>query len=76
VHADTTFVSSSARRVKLPRPETCAACQQALDAGAVAYWEPVREEALCVACELGWSAPARPIGVLESRSGTQQSRIF
>jgi hypothetical protein len=70
--ADTTFVLSSARRLKLPRPETCAACAEALDAGAVAYWDPVREEALCVACELGWSAPPRSSGAAES----QQSRIF
>jgi hypothetical protein len=73
VAADTTSVPSSARRVKLPRPETCAACEQALATGAVAYWDPVREEALCVACELGWSAPARPSG---GGAEPQQSRIF
>jgi hypothetical protein len=54
--------------LKLPRPETGAACRQALAAGVVAYWDPAREEALCVACELGWSAPAQAISLPEPRS--------
>jgi hypothetical protein len=50
------IVSSSARRLKLRRPETCAVCGCCLKAGEVAIWDAERRHAQCVGCD-----SARPL---------------
>ena len=44
-------VSSTVRRLKLRRPDTCAVCATSLNAGEVAIWDAERRHARCIGCE-------------------------
>ena len=44
-------VSSTVRRLKLRRPDTCAVCASSLNAGEMAIWDAERRQARCVGCK-------------------------
>ena len=45
-------MSSTARRLKLRRPDTCAVCMRSLDAGETAIWDADQRHARCLACDV------------------------
>ena len=53
-------VPSTARPLKLRRPDTCAVCAIPLPAGELAIWDAERRHARCIGCDPVPSPPAAP----------------
>src|SRR4051794_11756185 len=77
--ADSTIMSSTARQLKLRRPDVCAVCARELAAGEAAIWDSARRHARCTGCEPAstpTSAPTESDGALESEAGASARREY
>jgi hypothetical protein len=72
-------VSSTARRLKLRRPDVCATCWRSLRAGETAIWDSARRHARCVACDPASpppTPPPLPDTVRDSAAGSSARREY
>ena len=68
------LVSSTDRRLKLRRPDTCAVCAHCLSAGETAIWDTARRHVRCVGCEPTSPPPAAPVQM--SAAGASARREY
>ena len=65
-------MSSTVRRLKLRRPDTCAVCATSLNAGEVAIWDAERRHTRCIGCEPVPPLPEPPSERSEAGASAQR----